>query len=61
MVLKQIGPTFNVFDPNKAGIFEYIFLEAGVVNLTTPSPPPSYLTKNLSNYLQLYAIAKQSI
>ena len=57
MVLKQIGSTFNVFDPNKAGIFEYIFLEVGVVNLTSPS----YLTKNLSNYLQLYAIAKQSI
>ena len=58
MVLKQIGSTFNVFDPNKAGIFEYLFLEVGVVNLT---PPPSYFTKNLSNYLQLYAIAKQSI
>ena len=42
---KQIGSTFNIFDPNKTGIFEYSFSGGG----SGQFDPPSYL-KNLSKF-----------
>ena len=57
MVLDQIGSISNIFELNKAGIFEYSFPEGG----SGQFDPPSYLKKNYLILIQLYTIVEKSI